>query len=163
MPNPYGKPFSPTLEQAAGIRVAYEEGERITAIAGRLGMHHRVVRRAIVKTGGTIKPYYPRGEDHGRWKGGRVIDHDGYVKVWRPGAPLTRTRGRHVDYVYEHRLVMEEHLGRPLRSDETVHHINGDTADNRIENLQLRSSQHGRGQVRVCLDCGSHNIGSEEL
>jgi hypothetical protein len=66
----------------------------------------------------------------------------GYVRRYFPTHPNADCTG----YVLEHRLVMAEHLGRPLLPDEEVHHKHGNRADNRIENLELWITSHPKGQ-----------------
>ena len=79
---------------------------------------------------------YP-GPRNPNWKGGRTIASSGYVLVKRRDHPLADVRG----YVYEHRLVACEVLGRLLEKDEEVHHRNGDKTDNRPENLEIMPSR----------------------
>lgn len=57
---------------------------------------------------------------------GRYRDKDGYIVVRDAGKAI-----------FEHRLVMQRHLGRRLRNDECVHHRNRVRHDNRIENLEV--------------------------
>jgi hypothetical protein len=77
-----------------------------------------------------------RAERHYNWKGGRTYGGGGYIYVYQRGHPSASKD----EYVYEHRLVMEEMLGRYLRPGETVHHKNGIKNDNRPENLALFES-----------------------
>ena len=70
------------------------------------------------------------GKDNPLWKGGKKISKNGYMQI--------RIRGK---VYYEHRIVMEKFLGRKLKNNETVHHINSNKLDNKIENLRLISNQ----------------------
>lgn len=76
----------------------------------------------------------PRTADRApAWKGkGWYKTRRGYVMVLAPGHPYADARG----YVREHRLMMEDALGRYLEPQEVVHHRNGITDDNRLENLE---------------------------
>lgn len=77
-----------------------------------------------------------------------------YATVYRPGHPMARANGE----ILKHRYVMAEYLGRPLLPSETVHHIDGDTLNNELSNLQLRQGKHGKGVKYRCMDCGSHRV-----
>lgn len=65
-------------------------------------------------------------------------NQQGYVSIKVSAEPIV--------WELEHRHVMSQHVGRPLLDDETVHHKNGNKLDNRLENLELWSSRHPKGQ-----------------
>lgn len=75
------------------------------------------------------------GSNNPRWNGGKR-EHSGYIEVWKPEHPSANLDG----YVREHRLVIEESIGRYLEIGEVVHHINHVKDDNRLENLKLYKS-----------------------
>lgn len=84
-----------------------------------------------------------RGTDHPNWNGGKHTTRTGYVKIYNP-----KTKS----YDFEHRLVMEQAIGRPLLRKESVHHRNGVKHDNRLENLELMAKNPHRGKV-TCPHC----------
>lgn len=65
----------------------------------------------------------------------------GYVVLRIPASG-----GKSVRHILEHRYVMEQLLGRPLTTAENPHHLNGQRADNRPENLELWSRAQPPGQ-----------------
>jgi hypothetical protein len=69
--------------------------------------------------------------------GARVvrIHTAGYRQIWMPGHPRASD-----GYVFEHILVAEATLGRPLTREDVVHHINGVRTDNRPENLRVMTN-----------------------
>src|SRR3990167_9625170 len=71
------------------------------------------------------------GVNNPNWKTGKTLDVSGYIK-------LGSRR-------WEHRVLMERPLGRPLLETEYVHHKNRNRADNRISNLEVMTSkEHGK-------------------
>jgi hypothetical protein len=74
------------------------------------------------------------GPDHPNWKGGHVAK-SGYRIVSKQGN----------SHLYEHRVIAEEMIGRPLAPGEIVHHKDGKRSNNSPDNLVvMQSSEHDK-------------------
>ncbi len=73
-----------------------------------------------------------RGSNNSLFKGG-VYTHLGYRLILK----REYTNSDESGYVLEHRYLMEQHLGRPLRDDEIVHHKDHNKLNNDISNLEI--------------------------
>jgi hypothetical protein len=133
----------------------YLEGYSIELIAKQVGLGFWKTRGILLKAGvlrsrsESTKLAYEKGRrssDHFRgknkgssnpsWKGGK-INLKGYVRIWVPDHPSADNKG----YVFEHRLVVEKHIGRYLKPDEHIHHIDGVKNNNVITNLQITNAK----------------------
>jgi hypothetical protein len=116
----------------------------------------RKVERTCEACGAALLPYQRRfcsnpcsastrhGAANNRYNGGLSAVRDGRVLICcRDGSLITYARG-----------VMAGHIGRLLRSDELVHHINGDRTDDRIENLEIVTRAEHMNMHRADLMAG---------
>jgi hypothetical protein len=121
------------------IRDMAKQGTGVIEIARQLKISPVWVRLVAKRNGFTITDnYHP----------GFISKQNGYIMLYRPHHPFANANGS----VMEHRLVMEDFLGRYLEPDEKIHHIDGDKKNNLLENLQLMSledhtSLHHKGKV----------------
>lgn len=137
-----------TLPNGCVVYWSRRDGQRVPVKCGRCNnehMTHAANIRSAVFTG-LCRSCLHTGPDSTTWKGGRPIKK-GYIQVKvYPDHPFYNEMASTTGYIPEHRLVMAQHLGRPLKRTEVVHHKNDNKLDNRIENLELYTSfqEHGR-------------------
>jgi HNH endonuclease len=75
-----------------------------------------------------------KGSAHPCWKGGKIIDRNGYIRTWAPNHPWPRK-----GYILEHTRIVELKIGRRILSTECVHHKDHDKQNNSSNNLLLLS------------------------
>lgn len=144
---PIGTPFQPSPELAVEIRALYEHGFPLDAVARLVGVSNKAIWNFLHRTAVVMRPTGMTGLRHrdnvkiavrlansSLLPGQRTrIMADGYVMVHMPNHPYANNAGE----IREHRWVMEQILGRMLRPEETVHHLNGIRDDNRPNNLEV--------------------------
>jgi hypothetical protein len=97
-----------------------------------------------------------KGKNSNRWKGGIIIHKSGYILVKRPEHHRAYSNG----YVFEHILIMEKLLGRPVLPNEAPHHRDGNRANNSPGNLTLFKTHlmhhlyHAR--LNAFISCGNY-------
>jgi transposase-like protein len=79
--------------------------------------------------------------EHGNFNGD-IVYHAGHRLFYHPKHPRADKSGRVREYI----LIMEEKIGRHLKEDEIVHHIDGNQLNNNINNLYLckNKSEHSK-------------------
>lgn len=104
--------------------------------ASKHGLADETKSKAIKRSLAIKYPDGQFGKNSFHWKGGRRKASAGYIYIYSPDHPYANKQGA----VMEHRLSMEEKIGRYLEPGEVVHHINGIKDDNRPENLELKTN-----------------------
>lgn len=130
------------------LRQLYVEDKlTMSQIGARLGCSKQSVRRQLNVAGLllTNEEKAERREERGN-KSAHVSGS--YNRIKAPGHPAANADG----YVVEHRLVMESAIGRYLKPEEEVHHVNMKKLDNRIENLLMIGSSRDHHRLHKYME-----------
>lgn len=123
----------------------YLAGASQHEVARKMHCSRAPVRRVLAAAGVTrtvqesmqFRDY--TGVNNPNWHGGRHLHEKGYVRIKLPDHPRADPKG----YVYEHIVVAEAKVDRPLKEREQVHHKDRDRANNDPSNLVvLTESEH---------------------
>ena len=80
--------------------------------------------------------------------GARYVNGDGYVRLYAPWHPDANAQG----WILEHRWVMERMIGRRLRPEEVVHHVDHNRANNSPDNLMLFADEAAHAAFHAAHD-----------
>jgi AraC-like DNA-binding protein len=127
----------------------FYKGHDLHYIAGKFDVAYGTVRKRLQE----------RGIETDRYHCGFTTKATGYIYIYMPEHPMANKRG----YIPEHTLIMEKAIGRYLKTDEVVHHINGIKNDNALSNLKLMSayqhkSLHSRKERKTIDVNEAHNM-----
>ena len=129
-------------QQTEEMAQLYAGGASLAQIAKDYGVTRQTVWDRFRRAGVEMRPSLRFGEKNHFYRGGgRKRTERGYIKVYVAGR-----------WLFEHRVVMEKMLGRPLAKTEDVHHRNGQKDDNSPENLEIIThashlSHHKTGRI----------------
>ena len=119
----------------------YKDGHSLRKIAAIHRVSHESIRQILINH----KIYY-QYEQKSPAIGQKKIDKQGYVHVFVGVDHLGAAR---TGWMLEHRLVMAQHIGRPLQFWEIVHHRDRDKQNNEVSNLEVTNS----AEHSTCLRC----------
>jgi len=132
----------PVIQKASSVFVVclVEGCERRATSRGMCQRHASQRERGILDEKGSKLREPGRG---GRRRRERWVSGDGYVLVH---APEGHPGARHDGSILEHRLLMEQLLGRHLKEWEIVHHKDGNRSNNCTTNLELLDGRARKNQ-----------------
>ena len=116
------------------------------------GQHHSSVtefKKGIYQGYG-----FQKGHKHWNWKNGKMKVNE-YIYILQPNHPFCNCQG----YVFEHRLIIEQQIGRPLLPKEKCHHLNEIKDDNRSKNLMAFTNESAHQRFHK----NPNNVKSKEI